>query len=132
MKLVEFIPGIMFGFVNSMLFTLKESSTYAMTHQFVFLCSICIPMFFPASQLIVPSLLQWGVMIVTGFTMLITIVLTVKLMQSERVSVVMGVMCGIIMLGTSTYLGVLDYIGAILILVGVALVIKKSFLDLDY
>jgi hypothetical protein len=82
MKLVEFIPGIMFGLVNSMLFTLKESSTYAMTHQFVFLSSICIPMFFPASHLVVPSIFQWGIMIITGFTMLATVLLTVKLMQS--------------------------------------------------
>jgi hypothetical protein len=82
MKLVEFIPGILFGMVNSILFTLKDSSTYAMTHQFVFLSSICIPMFFPATHLIVPSLFQWGIMLVTGVSMLFTILLTVKLMQS--------------------------------------------------
>lgn len=82
MKLIEFIPGILFGMVNSILFTLKDSSTYAITHQFVFLSSICIPMFFPASKLIVPSLLQWAVMLVTGFSMLFTILLAVKLMQT--------------------------------------------------
>ena len=81
MKLIEFLPGLFFGMVNSILFTLKDSSTYAMTHQFVFLSSICIPMFFPAADLIVPSLLQWGVMLVTGVTLLFTILLTVKLMQ---------------------------------------------------
>jgi drug/metabolite transporter (DMT)-like permease len=96
-----------------------------MAHQFVFLSSICIPMFFPASHLVVPSLFQWIIMIVTGFTMLATVILTVKLMQSERVSVVMGVMSGIIMLGTSSYLGFFDFAGAIVILVGIALVIKK-------
>jgi Ca2+/H+ antiporter len=51
-------------------------------------------------------------MIVTGFTMLATVILTVKLMQSERVSVVMGVMSGIIMLGTSSYLGFFDFRGS--------------------
>jgi hypothetical protein len=81
-KLVEFIPGILFGMVSSMLFTLKDSSTYAITHQFVFLSSVTIPMFFPASHLIVPSLFQWGIMLLTGITMLLTIVFTVKLMQS--------------------------------------------------
>ncbi len=68
--------------VSSMLFTLKDSNTYAMTHQFVFLSSVCIPMFFPASHLVVPSLLQWAVMLITGVSMLFTILLTVKLMQT--------------------------------------------------
>jgi len=132
MKLVEFIPGILFGMVNSILFTLKESSTYAITHQFVFLSSICIPMFFPASHLIVPSLLQWGIMIITGISMLFTILLTVKVMQNERVSIVMAVMSGIIMIGTSSYVRMVDFIGAGIVFVGVALTVKKEYLDLEY
>ena len=128
MKLVEFLPGILFGMLNSILFTLKDSSTYAMTHQFVFLSSICIPMFFPAAQLVVPSIFQWGIMIVTGFTMLFTILLTVKLMQSERVSIVMAAMSGIIMIGTSSYLRIVDFVGAGVIVIAVAFVVKKEYL----
>jgi hypothetical protein len=111
--------------VNSTLFTLRDSSTYAITHQFVFLSSICIPMFFPANKLIVPTLLQWGIMIVMGCFLLLIILLTVKLMQTERVSIVMAVMCGVIMLGTSTYTRMVDFIGAGFVVVGVALTIKK-------
>jgi len=118
--------------VNSILFTLKDSSTYAMTHQFVFLSSICIPMFFPAAHLIVPTLIQWIVMIVTGVTLLFTILLTVKLMQSERVSIVMAVMSGLIMMGTSSYYRTIDFIGAGVILVGVAFVVKKEYLDVEF
>lgn len=132
MKLVEFIPGILFGMVNSTLFTLKDSSTYAMTHQFVFLSSVCIPMFFPAAHMVVPTVLQWVVMIITGITMLITILLTVKLMQSERVSIVMAVMSGLIMMGTSSYMSMVDFIGAAVIFVGVVFVIKKEYLDLEF
>jgi len=132
MKLVEFIPGIIFGMVNSILFTLRDSSTYAMTHQFVFLSSICIPMFFPASHLIVPTILQWAIMLATGISMLFTILLTVKLMQGERVSIVMGVMSGIIMIGTSSYLSTFDYIGASIIVFGVVFIIKKEYLDIEY
>lgn len=111
--------------VNSILFTLKDSSMYAITHQFVFLSSICIPMFFPASHLVVPTLIQWAVMILTGVSMLFTILLTVKLMQGERVSIVMAVVSGIIMMSTSSYFGPLDFIGATVIAVGVIFVIKK-------
>lgn len=34
-------------------------------------------------------------------------------------------MSGLIMIGTSSYLGFMDYTGAIVIIVGVALVVKK-------
>lgn len=46
-------------------------------------------------------------------------------MQTERVSVVMGVMSGLMMIGTSDFSSMSDYIGTIVILVGVGLIIKK-------
>ena len=81
MKIIELIPGILFGIANSMIFALKESNTFVLTHQFIFLSSICIPIFFPLTHLVVPNLLQWAVMIITGISMYFTFLLTVKLMQ---------------------------------------------------
>ncbi len=37
----------------------------------------------------------------------------------------MGVISGLIMIGTSQYLGLLDFIGAAMIIVGIAFVVKK-------
>jgi hypothetical protein len=37
----------------------------------------------------------------------------------------MGVMSGVIMVGTSTYFGMLDIIGAILIGLGIVFIVKK-------
>lgn len=102
-KLVEFIPGIIFGYVNSNIYTLKLSSTYAIAHQFVFLCAVGLPIFFPATPLIVPNIWQWLLMIVCGLLMLFTVLLTIKLMQEARVSVVMGSMAGLLMIGTTNY-----------------------------
>jgi hypothetical protein len=82
-------------------------------------------MFFPARNIIVPSLLQWGLMLVCGLSVLATVVLTVKLMQTERVSVVMAVFGGILMAGTAAYLTTVDYIGLALVVVGIILLIKK-------
>ena len=129
-KLVEFIPGILFGIANSIVFQLKESSTYTLSHQFMFLTSICIPMFFPATHIVVPTLLQWGVMLVTGLSIYLTVLYTVKLMQRERVSIVMAVFSGIVTIGTSHYFGSGDFVGAALILLGIILIVKKEFLDL--
>ena len=64
--------------------------------------------------------------------MMFTIILTVKLMQRERVSIVMAIMSGMIMLGTSPYVRMVDYIGAGVVFVGVALTVKKEYLDLEY
>lgn len=129
-KLAEFIPGIIFGYINSTLYILKESSVYAITHQIIFLASIFIPMFFPANNIIVPAIWQWAVMILCGASVLLTMVLTVKLMQTERVSVVMGVLSGILMIGTSSFLNMWDGIGCALILVGIALLVKREYVDL--
>jgi len=124
-KFIEFLPGIIFGYINSEIYKLKSSNCYAMTHQFAFLSSIVLPVFFPASTMVVPNLLQWGIMIVCGFGMIYTIAATIRLMQQARVSVVMGVFSGLMMVGTSAYTGTIDYIGLILIAIGVILLVKQ-------
>lgn len=69
----------------------------------LFLCSIAIPIFFPATTMIVPTLWQWLLMVVCGAVMLVTIVLVIRMMQLVRVSVVVGVSAGILMAGTAPY-----------------------------
>jgi len=75
--------------------------------------------------MVVPNLIQWGVMIICGFVMIYTIAATIRLMQQARVSVVMGVFSGLMMVGTSAYTGTIDYIGLILIAMGVILLVKQ-------
>lgn len=131
-KLLEFVPGLLFGYVNTVLSTLRESSGYAIGHQFLFLGAVVLPMLFPGFHVIVPSIWQWLVMGVCGLTLLVTIMLTIKLMQTERVSVVMGVMSGLVMIGTSAFGKYIDWVGAVLILVGVTILVKKQYLDVHY
>lgn len=50
-------------------------------------------------------------------------------MQAGQVSVVMAVLSGIVMLGTSAYINNLDIIAAILVIGGVAMLIKKEYFD---
>jgi len=57
--------------------------------------------------------------------MIYTIAATIRLMQQARVSVVMGVFSGLMMVGTSAYTGTIDYIGLILIAIGVILLVKQ-------
>ena len=53
-------------------------------------------------------------------------------MQSTSVSVVMGVLSGLLILGTSAYVSGRDYLGLVLIVAGVVMLIKKEFYDVDY
>lgn len=131
-KLWEFLPGLLFGYVNSEIFKLKDSNPYTIAHQFIFLCSIGFPIFFPAAKLVVPSLLQWAVMIASGLLVLATVVIIIKLMQLTRVSVVMGVLSGLMIVGTSSYVSGVDYLGFALIAAGVAMIIKKEFFDVEF
>lgn len=103
-----------------------------MAHQFLLLSSIVIPMLFPAFHVIVPNIWQWILMLVGGVTILFTTVTTIKLMQTERVSVVMGVISGILMVGTSDFSSKFDYVGIVIILIGVVWIIKKQYLDVHY
>lgn len=57
--------------------------------------------------------------------MYFTVIWTVKLIQRERVSIVMSVMSGIIMLGTTSYFTSTDFVGATLILIGIIFILKK-------
>lgn len=118
--------------INSTLFTLQESSFYAIGHQFLLLSAIVLPMLFPAFHIIVPSIWQWLLMLICGVTVLITTMMTIKLMQSERVSVVMGVMSGILMIGTFSFENKLDYLGVAIILIGIGIIIKKQYIDVSY
>ena len=131
-KILEFIPGLLIGFVTSELTNIRDSSVYAIGHQFLFLTSVVLPMLFPGFHVVVPSILQWIVMLIGGFTVLVTVILSIKLMQTERVSVVMGVTSGLIMMGTSQYGQFIDWVGAVLIIAGVAMLVKKQYIDVHY
>lgn len=79
--------------------------------------------------MIVPSLWQWGFMVLCGILMLITVISFVKLMQTVRVSVVMGTAAGVMMAGTSSYQQGREYIGMILIVGSILLLMRAEFRD---
>jgi len=44
----------------------------------------------------------------------------------------MGVMSGLLMISLSNFDDILDFIGTVVILVGIVLIVKKQFIDVDY
>ena len=90
----------------------------------LFIASIGLPIFFPATDMIVPNIWQWVVMIICGVLMLLTVITVIKLMQLVRVSVAVGLTVGILMAGTSHYRETRAYIGVGLIVIGMAMLLK--------
>jgi len=88
-----------------------------------------LPASFAALKMIIPSLFQWAILLIGGLIMLFTMLVIIKLMQAGQVSVVMAVLSGIVMLGTSNYINNLDIIAAILVIGGDAMLIKKEYFD---
>jgi hypothetical protein len=68
-------------------------------------------------------------MIVGGGLMLVTLVVVVKLQQLMRVSVVVGVMAGLLMAGTSPYISQREYVGVAMILGGIVMMLRTEFAD---
>ena len=61
--------------------------------------------------------------------MLVTLLVLVKLQQLVRVSVVVGVMAGLLMAGTSPYVSQREYVGVVMILAGIFMMLKTEFAD---
>lgn len=131
-KLLEFVPGLLFGLVNTELARLKASNPYAVTHQLVFFCAMLLPVFFAAAQFVVPSPGQWAVMLLGGLAMCFTAVCAVRLMQSGQASVVTAVASGIVMAGTATYASSLDVVGLLLVAGGVGMLIKEEYCQTEF
>lgn len=128
-KLLEFIPGVLLGLINSALFTLGESSPYTIYHEFSLLCCIFLPVFFPIQSMIKPDIRQWGVMLAASLLVEFTFLLVIKMMQKERVSISMTCFCSIVLLLTTTYMTTLSILEGALVLVGLAFILYKEYFN---
>ena len=105
---------------------------YAIAHQFLLLTAVTLPIFFPISHIIVPTIFQWAFMLISGVTILFTTVLTIKLFQTETTSIVMAVTSTILMIGLCPFNDAFDIVGAVLAIVGVIVILKKHCFDVDF
>ncbi len=64
-------------------------------------------------------------MIAFGALLLFTVIIVIKLMQQVRVSVVMGVLSGLLIVATTSYVNGMDYIGFVLVILGIGMLLKK-------
>jgi len=79
--------------------------------------------------MIKPNLVQWGVMLVASLFVEFTFLLTIKMMQKERVSISMTCFCSIIMLLTATYTTAFSYLEGGLILFGLGFILYREYFN---
>lgn len=84
-------------------------------------------MFFPLQAMIKLTLLQWAVLLVASFLVHFTALLTIKMMQKERVSISMVALCATVTLLTTHYVGTLAYLEGALVLLGLIFLLYKEY-----
>jgi len=84
---------------------------------------------YPFMTVVSVSLWQYFILLVLGFSMYFNLLLMVKLMQTQRVSIVMGVTSGIIIISATTFLTVSDYVACLTIVLSILVLLKVEYLD---
>lgn len=81
----------------------------------------------------IKSVSVWLYIVLTllGFSVYFNLLLFVKLMQTERVSMVMGVTSGIILIFITQFVTIYDYYAALGIVLSILVLLKIEYLDKD-
>jgi hypothetical protein len=75
------------------------------------------------------SFWKYIILIVLSFSVYFNLLLIIKLMQSQRVSMVMGVMSGIVIISATEFNSVNDYVACLTIILSVLVLLKIEYLD---
>ena len=67
---------------------------------------------------------QYLILLALGFSMYFNLLLMIKLIQSQRVSMVMGVTSGIIIISATNFVTVSDYVACLLIALSILVLLK--------
>jgi hypothetical protein len=79
---------------------------------------------YPFVKVVTLTAWQFIILLALGFSMYFNLLLMVKLMQSQRVSMVMGVTSGIIIMSATSFITVSDYIACLTIVLSILVLLK--------
>lgn len=72
---------------------------------------------------------QYLILLIMGFSMYFNLLLMIKLMQTQRVSMVMGVTSGIIIISATSFVTISDYVACLMIVLSILVLLKLEYLD---
>ena len=79
---------------------------------------------YPFVKVVTLTAWQFIILLALGFSIYFNLLLMVKLMQSQRVSMVMGVTSGIIIMSATSFITVSDYIACLTIVLSILVLLK--------
>lgn len=122
-------PSILFGIVAVLLRGLPTNSPYAICNQislFLVCTSSWLYPFMPVSSL---DTWQYIILLMLGLSCYFNLLLIIKLMQTQNTSMAMAVTTGILIISTTSFTGVSDYVACLTITLSILVLIKLEYLD---
>lgn len=108
---------------------MPEVSSYTVCHQLSLFLGLGSSVLFFVLDVIQLSLWQYVMLILIGYSVYYNILLWIKLMQKERVSMMMGVTSGIIVISATKFQSTSDYVACLTIVLSILVLLKVEYLD---
>lgn len=127
--LLRVIPSIVLGVAESLLQSLSKNSPYAIANQMTLFLMVGTASMYPLLEIVDITFWQYVILIVLSFSVYFNLLLLIRLMQSQRVSMVMGVMSGIIIISATEFNSLNDYVACLTITLSILVLLKIEYLD---
>lgn len=121
---VRLAPSILFGMVASLLRGLPTNSPYAICNQLSLFLMTTASWLYPFLEVQPLNAWQYLIVLILGFSGYFNMLLIIKLMQTQSTSMAIGVTTGILIISTTSFVGVSNYIACLTIILSILVLIK--------
>lgn len=117
-------PSVLFGVIATLLNNLSKNSPYAICNQLSLYLLIASAWLYPFMRTSPLSAWQYLILLLLGFSCYFNLLLIIRLMQTQRTSMTIGVMTGILIISTTNFVGVNSYVACLTIILSILVLIK--------
>lgn len=121
---IRLAPSVLFGVIATLLNNLSKNSPYAICNQLSLYLLIASAWLYPFLETSPLSPWQYLILLLLGFSCYFNLLLIIRLMQTQRTSMAVGVMTGILIISTTDFVGVNSYVACLTIILSILVLIK--------
>ena len=125
------MSSVLFGIAEYLIHSLRKSNPYVIVNQISLTALVGSILLYGVMEIKSVSVWLYIVLTLLGFSVYFNLLLFVKLMQTERVSMVMGVTSSIILIFVTQFITIYDYYAALGIVLSILVLLKIEYLDKD-
>ena len=125
------MSSVLFGIAEYLIHSLRKSNPYVIVNQISLTALVGSILLYGVMEIKSVSIWLYIVLTLLGFSVYFNLLLFVKLMQTERVSMVMGVTSSIILIFVTQFITIYDYYAALGIVLSILVLLKIEYLDKD-